>query len=127
MIKRLLILPLLLASTAHAETVRIDRDAMGVPHVFGNTAEAVLFGTGYAEAQDRLAVMEQSRRRALGRLAEVLGPSAVQSDILSRQRLPEKADLLRMYAAIPAEYQRMLKAYVDGVNRAIVDTLRRSG
>ncbi len=125
MIKRLLILPLLLAAIsngrAQAETVRIDRDAMGVPHVFGETAEAVLFGAGYAEAQDRLAVMEQARRRALGRLAEVLGPSAVASDILSRQRLPEKEDLLRMFAAIPAEYQRMLKAYVGGVNRAIAE------
>jgi acyl-homoserine lactone acylase PvdQ len=112
---------LLLASAVQAETVRIDRDTWGVPHVFGESSEAVLYGAGYAEAQDRLADMEQSRRRALGRLAEVLGPSAVQSDIVSRQRLPEKADLLRMYAALPAEYQRMLQAYVDGVNRAIAD------
>ena len=121
MIRRLLVLPLVLASAAQAETVRIDRDTRGVPHVFGDTAEAVLFGTGYAEAQDRLADMEQSRRRALGRLAEVLGTSAVPSDIVSRQRLPEKAELLRMYAALPAEYRRMLQAYVDGVNRAIAE------
>ncbi|MFM9937607.1 MAG: penicillin acylase family protein [Novosphingobium sp.] len=117
--RRLLVLPLLLASAAHAETVRIDRDAFGVPHVFAETSEAVLFGAGFAEAQDRLAGLEQSRRRALGRLAEVLGPSAVLSDVVSRQRLPDNVELLRMYAAIPAEYQRLLQAYVDGVNRAI--------
>ncbi len=132
MIRRSLILPLMLVavpfSAAHADntppqaqTIRIDRDTRGVPHVFGDTAEAVLFGAGYAEAQDRLADMEQARRRAVGRLAELLGPSAVPSDIVSRQRLPEKADLLRMYGAIPAEYQRMLQAYVDGVNRAIAE------
>lgn len=119
--RHLVVLPLLLASAVKAETVRIDRDTRGVPHVFGESSEAVLFGAGYAEAQDRLADMEQSRRRALGRLAEVLGPSAVQSDIVSRQRLPEKAELLRMYSALPAEYMRMLQAYVGGVNRAIAE------
>ncbi|WP_298191241.1 penicillin acylase family protein [Novosphingobium sp.] len=104
-----------------ALTVRIDRDAFGVPHVFGETSESVLYGAGYAEAQDRLADMEQSRRRALGRLAEVLGPSAVASDVVSRQRLPDKAELMRMYGALGGEYQRMIAAYVAGVNRAIAE------
>lgn len=104
-----------------ALSVRIDRDAFGVPHVFGETSDAVLYGAGYAEAQDRLAEMEQSRRRALGRLAEVLGPSAVASDIVSRQRLPDKAELMRMYGALGGEYQRMIAAYVAGVNRAIAE------
>jgi penicillin G amidase len=101
--------------------VRIDRDAFGVPHVFGETSEAVLFGAGYAEAQDRLAEMELGRRRALGRRAEVLGPSAVESDVVSRQRLPDKAELMRMYGALGGEYQRMIAAYVAGVNRAIAE------
>ena len=102
-------------------SVRIDRDTFGVPHVFGETSEAVLYGAGYAEAQDRLAEMELGRRRALGRLAEVLGPTAVEADVVSRQRLPEKAELLRMYRALGGEYQRMIAAYVAGVNRAIAE------
>lgn len=101
--------------------VRIDRDAFGVPHVFGETSEGVLFGAGYAEAQDRLAEMELGRRRALGRLAEVLGPSAVDLDVVSRLRLPDKAELMRMYGALGGEYQRMIAAYVAGVNRAIAE------
>lgn len=109
------------AGEAAPSPVRIDRDAFGVPHVFGETSEGVLFGAGYAEAQDRLADMEQSRRRALGRLAELLGPSAVDSDVVSRQRLPDRAELLRMYAALGGEYQRMIAAYVAGVNRAIAE------
>ena len=104
-----------------AQTLRIDRDGFGVPHVFGETSEAVLHGAGYAEAQDRLAEMELGRRRALGRLAEVLGPSAVPSDIVSRQRLPDKAELMRMFGALGSEYQRMIAAYVAGVNRAIAE------
>lgn len=129
MIRRHLILALVLAGLpveAQAEgaapsSVRIDRDGFGVPHVFGETSEAVLFGAGYAEAQDRLADMEQSRRRALGRLAEVLGSAAVESDVVSRQRLPDKAELMRMYGTLGAEYQRMIAAYVAGVNRAIAE------
>jgi acyl-homoserine lactone acylase PvdQ len=104
-----------------ALTVRIDRDGFGVPHVFGETSEAVLHGAGYAEAQDRLAEMELGRRRALGRLAEVLGPSAVPSDIVSRQRLPDKVELMRMYGALGGEYRRMIAAYVTGVNHAIAE------
>jgi len=109
------------AAAGPPQSVRIDRDAMGVPHVFGETSEAVLFGAGYAEAQDRLADLEMARRRALGRTAEALGPSAVPSDIISRDRQLDSAELLRMYHAEPAEYQRMIQAYVDGVNRAIAD------
>lgn len=112
------------AEPAPSQTVRIDRDAMGVPHVFGDTSAAVLFGAGYAEAQDRLADMEMSRRRALGRTAELLGPSAVASDILSRDRMLGSGELMRMYRAIPPEHQRMMQAYVDGVNRAIADIER---
>ncbi len=107
-----------------SQIVRIDRDAMGVPHVFGETSAAVLFGAGYAEAQDRLAEMELSRRRALGRTAEVLGPSAVASDIVSRDRMLGSAELLRMYRQIPPEHQRMMQAYVDGVNQVIADIAR---
>ncbi|MCX4164471.1 MULTISPECIES: penicillin acylase family protein [Paraburkholderia] len=102
-----------------AQQVRIDRDAMGVPHVFGKTSAAVMFGAGYAEAQDRLADMETFRRRALGRTAEILGASAVQSDIISLDRKLDSAELMRMYRAIPPEHQRMMQAYVDGINRVI--------
>ena len=112
------------ASEAAPQPARIDRDAMGVPHVFAATSEAVLFGAGYALAQDRLADMELARRRALGRTAEVLGPSAVQSDVISRDRLLDAAELLRMYRAAPDEYRRMMQAYVDGINHAIAEIER---
>jgi len=107
-----------------AVPVRIDRDAMGVPHVFADTSAGVMYGAGYAEAQDRLAEMEMSRRRALGRTAEALGPSAVASDIVSRDRTLPAAELMRMYHEAPVEHQRMMQAFVDGVNAAIADIER---
>jgi hypothetical protein len=46
--------------------VEIVRDAQwGVPHIFGDTDEAMAFGAGFASAEDRLPIMELLR--ALGR------------------------------------------------------------
>ena len=59
-----------LAATTSAGKVTLYRDAMGVPHVFADTSAAVMFGAGYALAQDRLAAMELQRRGAAGRRAE---------------------------------------------------------
>src|SRR4051812_17096514 len=65
-------------------TVQIARDARGVPHVSAGTDHDLFFGFGYAVAQDRLFQLEHIRRKAAGRLAEVLGPEAVESDRLFR-------------------------------------------
>ena len=104
-----------------AEKVTIHRDAMGVPHVFADTSAAVMFGAGYALAQDRLAAMEVQRRGAAGRRAEILGASALAGDRTARERRLPDAELLRMYQAIPAEHQAMMQAYVDGINRAVAE------
>jgi len=101
--------------------VTIYRDAMGVPHIFGEDSSAVLFGLGYSMAHDRLAQMELGRRGAQGRRAEILGAEAVEADRKSRDRMLTGEELLRMYAAIPAEHQRMMQAFVDGVNQQIAE------
>ena len=68
---------------AHASAT-IVRDEYGVPHVFGATLEAVWFGVGYAQAQDRLWQAELLRRTATGTSAEILGPSALEGDKFAR-------------------------------------------
>jgi acyl-homoserine lactone acylase PvdQ len=65
-------------------SITIVRDEYGVAHVFGKTLAAVWFGVGYAQAQDRLWQAELLRRSATGTSAEILGPSALESDKLSR-------------------------------------------
>ena len=111
--------PALARPATAAEPVQIDRDAKGVPHIFARTAPAVMFGLGYALAHDRLAAMELRRRAALGTRAEVLGPSAVEGDKVARDRLLSRAELMRMFGAIPAEHQAMLRAFVAGYNRHV--------
>ena len=63
------------------EIVRHDR---AVPHIFAATDDELFFGYGYAQAQDRLFQMDRRRRRAHGRMAEVLGAEGVEADVLAR-------------------------------------------
>lgn len=104
-----------------AHKVTVYRDAMGVPHLLGETSAAVMYGVGYAESQDRLADLELNRRAAQGRRAEILGASAIASDKTARNRKLDSAELMRMYHAIPREHQVMLQAFVDGINRGVAE------
>jgi hypothetical protein len=56
----------------------------GFTHVQGHSTMDVLFGQGFAHAQDRFIQMELYRRMARGTLSEVIGASTISSDILSR-------------------------------------------
>ena len=60
--------------------IEIYRDRFGVPHVLAKTVHDAFFGQGLVTAQDRLWHMDYDRRSAYGRLAEVLGASAVEED-----------------------------------------------
>src|SRR5581483_303360 len=57
--------------------VEVLRDSYGVPHVFAENEADLFFGLGFAMAQDRLWLMDYLRRKATGRLAEILGPRYV--------------------------------------------------
>lgn len=96
--------------------VEVFRDAWGVPHIraAGGSADAWR-ALGFVHAQDRLFQMDLTRRRALGRAAEWLGPGAAEADILVRRLGMERA-CRRDYAALGAEARGMLDAYAAGVN-----------
>src|SRR5262245_21369281 len=95
--------------------VEILRDAYGVPHIFAASLDDAHFALGYVHAQDRLWQMEMNRRIAAGRLAEVLGPGALESDRFLRTlggRRVAEANLERY----DAETRRLPDAYAAGVN-----------
>ena len=95
--------------------VRVIRDSLGVPHVFAKTEHDASFMVGYLHAQDRLFQMDQSRRQASGTLAELLGPSALASDVQLRT-LGLRRAAIRSLAALSPAAQSLLQAYADGVN-----------
>jgi len=103
--------------------IEIVRDSYAVPHIFGESDADVLFGLGFAHAQDRLWQMEMMRRTAQGRLAELFGPEALESDKLLRA-LDIYAISQRTVGAQTPETRALLNAYAAGVN-AWVNVVRR--
>ena len=98
-----------------AAPVEVVRDRHGIPHILaGNEADA-LFALGYAHAQDRLWQMEMNRRIGAGRLAEVLGAPAVDTDRLFRVLGLHRRAKASLAALEPAS-RRRIAAYVNGVN-----------
>ena len=65
--------------------VTVYRDRSGIPHVQASSLHDAFFAQGFVTAQDRLWHMDWDRRRALGRWAEIAGPSGVEQDKLMRR------------------------------------------
>src|SRR6266700_2893627 len=84
---------ILIAAALRAETVALPglhkpveilRDRWGVPHIYAQTVDDLFFAQGYITAKDRLFQIHLWRRIGTGKLAEALGPSAVERDKLAR-------------------------------------------
>jgi penicillin G amidase len=98
--------------------VQVLRDRYGVPHIYAS-GDADLFKVqGYVHAQDRLWQMEQSRRIAHGRLAEVFGEAALDADRFSRLVGFTRA-AQRELAQLDETERRALEWYAEGVNEFI--------
>ena len=95
--------------------VDIVRDDWGVPHLLADSDDDLFYGYGYATAQDRLWQLDYYRRKARGRLSEVIGPSGIEIDTVSHtiglSRTAE-ANLSRF----PEKTKQRLAAYTNGIN-----------
>lgn len=100
--------------------VEVRRDTWGVPHIYAKTQHDMFFAQGYVVAQDRLFQLEMWRRMGEGRLAEVLGPSAVGRDRIARL-LAYRGDWNAEYASYSSDTRAILDAFTDGVNAYIVE------
>src|SRR5678815_5217872 len=105
-----------------ARSVTIYRDSYGVPHIYGPTDAACVFGYAYAQAEDNFWQIEDSYFRALGRASEVYGEKTLTDDQLVRAlRIPEFAKA--EYDRSPARIKDLADSYAAGVNYY----LQRSG
>ena len=95
--------------------VTVMRDEWGIPHIRARSTGDAYRALGFVHAQDRLFQMELNLRRAVGRAAEWLGPSAIDSDVLVRRLGMEEA-CRRDLAALGPDARAMLAAYAEGVN-----------
>src|SRR3712207_733666 len=66
-----------------ARGVTIYRDVYGVPHVFGQTDAATVFGFAYAQAEDNFWRIEENYISAVGRSSEIYGGVTLNNDRLN--------------------------------------------
>jgi len=104
--------------------VEIRRDAQGVPHIIAQTQKDAFMAQGYVHCQDRLWQMEVNRRLALGRISEVFGKVALDTDKMARTFGFGRLGFEDMNLITP-EMHAYIQAYCDGVNACIVQMGRK--
>ena len=98
--------------------VEILRDRWGVPHIYASTVHDLFFAQGYITAKDRLFQLDLWRRVGTGKLAEVLGPSAIERDRLARS-VNFRGDWNAEWAAYGPDAKLIVTAFVEGINAYI--------
>jgi len=97
-----------------ASAVTIHRDTFGVPHIFGKTDAAVVFGLAYAQCEDNFWQLETDYINAIGRAAEVEGEKALARDLAFRAFEIEKLSKAE-YERLPANLRVLCDAFAAGV------------
>jgi penicillin amidase len=93
----------------------VVRDDDGVAHVKARNAHDLFFLQGWVHAEDRLFQMDVRRRTGSGTLAELLGSSALASDVQLRT-FGLRRTVERSLALLSSQTQADLGAYAEGVN-----------
>lgn len=103
--------------------VTIHTDPWGVPHVVSEDPQAMAYGFGYAEASERLFLMDVIRRMGQGRISELLGDGSYEADVVMRREFYDADDFDRQIDELPEHVVALLQRYADGVNQALAETL----
>ncbi|HIE57633.1 MAG TPA: penicillin acylase family protein [Anaerolineales bacterium] len=98
--------------------VEILRDRWGVAHIYAKNQDDLFFAQGFVHAQDRLFQMELNRRTAAGRLSEIFGEMALETDRFVRTFGFNRLGRAELEQASP-EIKNILDAYTAGVNAFI--------
>src|SRR5215472_15862111 len=98
------------------EKITILRDEFGVPHIFAETPAGAAFGSGYAQAEDRLEEMMRNYRKAEGTMSEVFGESWFRHDY--RQRMWRHRQVAEEhYSELKPETRGVIEAFQSGVRQ----------
>lgn len=95
--------------------VTVLRDPWGIAHIYAETQDDLFFAQGFVAAQDRLWQMEIWRRTGEGKLAEILGPGAIERDRFARL-LRYRGDMKAEYESYAPDAKQIIEAFVRGVN-----------
>jgi penicillin amidase len=101
------------------DSVRVLRDPWGVPHIYAKNVDDLFFAQGFVQAQDRLWQMDMYRRTYEGRLAEILGPSALRHDRLARLLRYRGPFDNSEFTSYHPDGRRIFQRFAEGVNAYI--------
>ncbi len=108
------------------QPVNVLRDRWGVPHIYAQNQHDLFFAQGFVAAQDRLFQMELWKRSGQGRLAEILGPSALLRDVNARL-LSYRGDTKAEYESYSPDTGEVLESFTAGINAYIASRLAAAG
>jgi penicillin amidase len=98
--------------------VKITSDRYGIPTIVAHSRLDAMLALGYVTARDRLWQIDILRRRAAGRLSEILGKGALGVD--RRQRTIGFARTAKAIVAnLPEDQKEILHSYTSGINAYI--------
>lgn len=97
------------------KAVQVQFDAYSNASIFARNKADAYYALGYITANERMFQMDMMRRKAAGRLSEVVGAQAITIDKHHRL-LAFKAIAQNIIVNLPAAQRRILQAYTAGVN-----------
>jgi len=105
---------LLLLHQPTVAEVKIYRDDWGVPHIYAQTPEDVMYGFGYAQAEDRLKALLRNYRLAAGTMAEAFGADYLDHDF--QQRLWNHRQIAEeKYTDLAPDIRVLIERFVAGI------------
>ncbi|MGE0806954.1 MAG: penicillin acylase family protein [Burkholderiaceae bacterium] len=106
------------------EPATVIRDRHGIAHVFAASPNDAFFVLGLLHAQERSWQMEMNRRIVGGRMAEVLGPAALDNDRFLRV-LGVRRNAQQIWEGLDVATRAAVQAYTDGINAGVADRASR--
>jgi penicillin amidase len=103
-----------------AAPVTVVRDEHGIPQLYGDSVEDLMRAQGFVHAQERFYEMDVRRHATAGRLAELFGEAALDSDKAVRT-MGWRRVAQRELALIEPATREALEAYAAGVNAYLED------
>jgi acyl-homoserine lactone acylase PvdQ len=111
--------------------VTIQRDGLGVPHVYGDTRAGAMFGLGYAGAEDRLFMMDALRHAGRAQLSSFAGGAAANREMdeevwaetpYTEQDLQRQCEYRpKGFEAIVDQLRQDVTNYIAGINQYIAE------
>ncbi|MBP5976819.1 penicillin acylase family protein [Brasilonema sp. CT11] len=95
--------------------VKVERNDLGIPHIYAGNSHDLFMAQGYVHAQDRFWQMDFWRHIGSGRLSEMFGSSQVDTDKYLRTMGWARVAQQEVNQ-LDTDMKANLEAYADGVN-----------